>query len=301
MAASDDVAGRAAPRSSPSSIAASRSRAAPPRAELFLRTVLGDAAYERMPRVYQERAKAKWAEIRADSAALIAYRPRYAELADVPRPGAACSAASARRRTSARRSTRCVGRAARARLEVDRGAGHMLHAEAHRRFAELVVALRRRAWACARLAPPIGGWAKVRAHVDRRPSARRPSSSRSSCPASPMTSSPRRSPSSSGSRRRSGSSRSAASPSAAPARVRRRARRGQARGARDVDRRHGRGRGVREARREEARMTRRRRAEEADDDDRRRGGGDEADRRRDRGRRRPRPPRRRRSSSSITI
>src|SRR6185369_16262429 len=58
----------------------------PGAAEFFLRTVLGDAAFERMPRAYQERSKQKWAAIRADSGALIAYRPRYAELAQVHVP-----------------------------------------------------------------------------------------------------------------------------------------------------------------------------------------------------------------------
>lgn len=110
----------------------------PAAAELFLRTVLGDPAYERMPRAYQERSKAKWAEIRADSAALIAYRPRYAELAGVQVPvllvGGGRSAAYFRPTLDA------LGAALpRARLEVVPGAGHMLHAEAHRRFAELVV------------------------------------------------------------------------------------------------------------------------------------------------------------------
>src|SRR5262249_11494062 len=54
----------------------------PAAGEFFLRTVLGDAQYERIPRMFQDRSKARWAEIRADSAALIAYRPRYAELAE---------------------------------------------------------------------------------------------------------------------------------------------------------------------------------------------------------------------------
>ncbi|MDQ3369561.1 MAG: alpha/beta hydrolase [Myxococcota bacterium] len=109
----------------------------PAAAELFLRTVLGDASYERMPRAYQERSKSKWAEIRADSAALIAYRPRYAELAGVTTPvlllGGERSAAYFRPTLEA-----LAAALADARLEVVPAAGHMLHAEAHRRFAELV-------------------------------------------------------------------------------------------------------------------------------------------------------------------
>jgi len=109
----------------------------PAAAELFLRTVLGDAAFARMPRAYQERSKAKWREIRADSAALIAYRPRYAELARVPVPvlllGGERSAAYFRPTLEA-----LLGALPHARLEIVPGAGHMLHAEAHRRFAELL-------------------------------------------------------------------------------------------------------------------------------------------------------------------
>jgi pimeloyl-ACP methyl ester carboxylesterase len=109
----------------------------PAAAELFLRMVLGDAAYQRMPRAYQERSKAKWAEIRADSAALIAYRPRYAELARVETP---VLLLAGERSAATFRPTLAALLAAlpHARLEVVPAAGHMLHAEAHRRFAELV-------------------------------------------------------------------------------------------------------------------------------------------------------------------
>lgn len=109
----------------------------PAAAELFLRMVLGDAVFERMPRAYQDRAKAKWAEIRADSAALIAYRPRYQELARIVVPvlllGGDRSAPYFRPTLEALRAA--LGDA---RLEVVANAGHMLHAEAHRRFAELI-------------------------------------------------------------------------------------------------------------------------------------------------------------------
>jgi pimeloyl-ACP methyl ester carboxylesterase len=109
----------------------------PAAAELFLRTVLGDAAFERMPRAFRERATAKYAEIRADSAALIAYRPRYAELRAVTTPvlllGGERSAPYFRPTLEALRA-----HLPNARLEILAGAGHMLHAEASRRFAELV-------------------------------------------------------------------------------------------------------------------------------------------------------------------
>lgn len=110
----------------------------PAAAELFLRMVLSDTAYERMPRAYQERSKAKWAEIRADSVALIAYRPRYAELAAVTQPvlllGGTRSAPYFRPTLDALART-----LPNARLELV-PAGHMLHAEAHRRFGELLLA-----------------------------------------------------------------------------------------------------------------------------------------------------------------
>lgn len=109
----------------------------PAAAEFFLRTVLGDAAFERMPRAYRERATAKYDEIRADSAALIAYKPRYAELRAVETPvlllGGERSAPYFRPTLEALRA-----HLPSARLEILAGAGHMLHAEASRRFAELL-------------------------------------------------------------------------------------------------------------------------------------------------------------------
>jgi pimeloyl-ACP methyl ester carboxylesterase len=109
----------------------------PAAAEFFLRTVLGEAAFERMPRAYRERSVAKHAEIRADSAALIAYRPRYGELREVQTPvlllGGERSAPYFRPTLEALRE-----HLPHARLEVVAGAGHMLHAEASRRFADLL-------------------------------------------------------------------------------------------------------------------------------------------------------------------
>jgi len=111
----------------------------PAAAAFFLRTVLGDAAVERMPRAYRERAESKHAEIRADSAALIAYRPRYHELGHVDVPvqllGGDRSAPYFRLTLEALRAA-----LPRATLEIVRNAGHMLHADAHRRFAEILLA-----------------------------------------------------------------------------------------------------------------------------------------------------------------
>ncbi len=110
----------------------------PAAAELFLRTVLSDPAYARMPRAFQERSKNLWRSIRADSVALVAYRPRYALLGSVRAPvlllGGEQSAAYFRPTLNALAAALPA-----ARLEVVPRAGHMLHAEAHRRFAELVL------------------------------------------------------------------------------------------------------------------------------------------------------------------
>jgi pimeloyl-ACP methyl ester carboxylesterase len=114
----------------------------PAGAELFMRTVLGDAAFERMPKPYRERSLAKWQAIRADSVALIAYRPRYGELARVTTPvlllGGDRSAAYFAPTLDALERALPY-----ARRETIANAGHMLHAEANRRFAELVIAFDR--------------------------------------------------------------------------------------------------------------------------------------------------------------
>lgn len=138
MAAADDLA--AAPHAFLDELdRRATEQGGPAAGELFLRTVLGDAAFERMPRTYQERAKQKWAEIRADSAALLAYRPRYAELAAVDVPvllvGGDRSAPYFRPTLDA-----LAAALPRARLAIVAGAGHMLHAEVPRRFAELLTA-----------------------------------------------------------------------------------------------------------------------------------------------------------------
>jgi pimeloyl-ACP methyl ester carboxylesterase len=106
--------------------------------EYFLRQVLGDVAYQRMPRTYQARSKAMWRQIRDDSAALGGYRVRYAQLREVATPclllGGDRSAASFRPTIEA-----LAGALGHARLEILAGAGHMMQAEAPRAFADSVI------------------------------------------------------------------------------------------------------------------------------------------------------------------
>jgi pimeloyl-ACP methyl ester carboxylesterase len=103
--------------------------------EYFLRMVLGDAAFERMPRAFQEIAASRWAEIRADSQALVSYKTRYGQLAAVEVPilllgGARSASYFAATLDALERSLPHV------RRELVPGAGHMLHAEAPRKFAD---------------------------------------------------------------------------------------------------------------------------------------------------------------------
>ena len=109
----------------------------PSAGEYFLRSVLGEEAFDRIPHAFQERSKAKWREIRADSVALLAYRPRYAELASVKTPillvGGDRSAAYFAVTLAA-----LEGALGAARRETVTNAGHMLQAEASRTFNDLV-------------------------------------------------------------------------------------------------------------------------------------------------------------------
>ena len=108
-------------------------------AERFLRTVLGDVAFDRLPRAFQARSKAQWPQIRADTVALAAYRVRYAELHTVTTPirllGGERSAAYFRPTLDA------LARALpHATLTMIAGGGHMLHAEAARAFHQQLLA-----------------------------------------------------------------------------------------------------------------------------------------------------------------
>ena len=107
-------------------------------AELFLRTVLGDQAWSRLPRRFQERSKTFWPQIHGDCHALAAYRVRYPELGAVALPvlllGGDRSAPYFRPTMEA-----LAAALGQARMDILPGAGHMMQAEASRGFHERVL------------------------------------------------------------------------------------------------------------------------------------------------------------------
>lgn len=109
-------------------------------AQRFLVTVLGEAAWARLPRMYQERASREWPQIRGDCYALDAYRVGYPTLGAIATPihllGGDRSAPYFRPTLEA------LARALpAATVTTVAGAGHMLHADAPRAFADAVDAL----------------------------------------------------------------------------------------------------------------------------------------------------------------
>jgi pimeloyl-ACP methyl ester carboxylesterase len=107
-------------------------------AEFFLRNVLGDESFERMPKTYRRRSMAAWRQIRADMTALARYRVRYSELRDELRCatvllGGSQSAAFYRDTLEALQWA-IPG----AELIELRGAGHMMHVDAHRQFGDVL-------------------------------------------------------------------------------------------------------------------------------------------------------------------
>ncbi len=106
-------------------------------AEFFLRYVLGKEALDAMPARWRARAVALHEAIRLDSAALAAYPPRYSELKSLDLP--VLLLGGGRSAPHFRITLRALARALpRARLEILPSAGHMLHADASRRFAALL-------------------------------------------------------------------------------------------------------------------------------------------------------------------
>ncbi len=112
----------------------------PAAAEFFLRSVLGDEAWARIPRAYQERSRALYRPIRQDIAALGAWPVCYGELGNVTCPvlllGGDRSAPFYGE--TLRALERSLGNA---RREVLAGAGHMMHADVFRKFNARLLAL----------------------------------------------------------------------------------------------------------------------------------------------------------------
>ena len=113
----------------------------PAASEFFLRSVLGNVAFDRMPKAYRHRSMAAHAQIRADMVALARYRPRYEELAgQIAGP---VRLLGGERSSSFYRATLEGLHAAipSSELRILRGAGHMMHVDGHRQFAEVLRAL----------------------------------------------------------------------------------------------------------------------------------------------------------------
>lgn len=110
-----------------------RERGGPAAAAVFLRAVLGDEAYARLPRRVRERAAALHRQIRADAAALAAYDLDYAALAAV-----ACPVLLVGGDRSPAYFAPALAALEAALPNVRRvtltGAGHMMHADAPRAF-----------------------------------------------------------------------------------------------------------------------------------------------------------------------
>lgn len=107
----------------------------PAAAERFLRTVLGDAAWGKLPRAFQERSKSFWPQIRGDCYALASYRVRYASLSSITTPTLllAGDRSAPYFRPTIEALHRSLGDAV---MDVIPGAGHMMQAEAPRGFHE---------------------------------------------------------------------------------------------------------------------------------------------------------------------
>lgn len=104
----------------------------------FLQSVLGDEAYARIPVAFRERSASRWAEILSDARSLVAYEPRYAALRTCTVPTLLLGGAR-----SAPLFGRTLEALAAALPDAESvtipNAGHMLHAEAPRKFAELLI------------------------------------------------------------------------------------------------------------------------------------------------------------------
>ena len=107
-------------------------------AEFFLRSVLGDESFERMPKTFRHRSMAAWQQIRTDMVALASYRIRYHDL----RSELVCPTLLLGGSRSAEfyRDTLDALQLAipDSELRILRGAGHMMQVDAHRQFNEIL-------------------------------------------------------------------------------------------------------------------------------------------------------------------
>jgi pimeloyl-ACP methyl ester carboxylesterase len=103
-------------------------------AEFFLRTVLGDDSFERMPKTFRHRSMAAWQQIRIDMMALGAYRTGYGDL----RREIQCPTLllGGERSADFYRDTLDALELAipDSEIRILRGAGHMMQVDAHRQF-----------------------------------------------------------------------------------------------------------------------------------------------------------------------
>lgn len=104
----------------------------------FLRLVLGEEAFSRMPQSWRQRACALWQQIRLDTAALAHYRVGYDSLAQLEVP--ALLLGGARSGPWYRPTLEALALALpHAELRMLRGASHMMHADAHRAFNDALI------------------------------------------------------------------------------------------------------------------------------------------------------------------
>lgn len=108
-------------------------------AEMFLRAVLSDAAFDAMSPAWQVRTCSLWREIRADIEALSGHTAGYHCLREIDTP---MLLLSGEKSPPSYRLTLDMLAAALgdARVEVIIGAGHMMHVDSHRAFNEAVIA-----------------------------------------------------------------------------------------------------------------------------------------------------------------
>jgi len=116
-----------------------KQRGGPAAGALFLKLVLSHEVFESMPAAFRERACATWKQIREDSLALAAYRPRYFELVRVPVKMLLLSGQRSSPYYTDTLDTLAT-HLPNARVQVLPGAGHMMHAEAPRQFNQAVTA-----------------------------------------------------------------------------------------------------------------------------------------------------------------